>query len=823
MVRELLQKTAHTVLFVLILLISQNVPAQDDSPGQRIVVGDEEYFLHVVDKGQGFYSIARQYNVSQQEILDANPDVKGGLKAGQVIRIPVIEGRNTSVNEIEDSGDFILHTVEKGQTAWYISQKYDVELEEIYRHNPGAEKQLTVGSIIKVPSDEMTGKIQEGSDQKDKRFRQHEVKSGDTLFSLSQRYNVTVDDIIEHNPALKTGVLQVNTVVRIPRSGTALARNKTEADTSEASFISGDEFNYHKIREGQTLYSISRKHQVEVEKIKEINPDTDPNNLEPGYMLRIPKVDVADTASFAKPKEEELFEFHRVRRRETLFSISREYNVDMETIREVNPEVDFSNLKKRTDIKIPTDQWFEQKYRRFSAAEDKNDPSLADGGDKRSFDFSTDSICNNPEGIGMDRPARVALLLPFALDETDEANILDKSENDDNKTVKRDEPIISRRSRIFAEFYEGVLLALDKLKKQNIDVDLSVYDIAPSLASVKEVLKSNPELKDVDMIIGPARSDDLELVSEFAKRHKIKTVYPLSNKNPELENNPYIFHVNTPDSLLFSRMTNQIVQKAEGHNLLVVLPEEESDYASGFLDDLRKKVFFSQFTLNRDIYYKEYRIIGKEDQTNLEALLDSDKKNVVVVPTNDEATISKIVPTLAGISKNQNLYISLFGMTEWLRAQSIDSEDMFALNARIFSLFALDYDNSNTQEFINKYRSWYHTEPHAVSPYFQSSSNSSGYSRYGAWGYDVAGYFISTLTEYGKDFEHCPESIEFEPVQFNLSFTRFSNWGGFYNEGLFLLKFIRDSYTIERVPVLSIQPIKPLGSSKLLNNFRTDI
>ncbi|MFW6268414.1 MAG: peptidoglycan-binding protein, partial [Marinilabiliaceae bacterium] len=205
------------------------------------------------------------------------------------------------------------------------------------------------------------------------------------------------------------------------------------------------------------------------------------------------------------------------------------------------------------------------------------------------------------------------------------------------------------------------------------------------------------------------------------------------------------------------------------------------------------------------------------------ALLDSDEKNVVVVPTNEEATISKIVPTLSGISRNQDVDISLFGMTEWLRSQSVDPEDMFTLNARIFSLFALDYENSNTQDFLSKYRKWYQTEPHAVSPYFQSSSNSSGYSRYGAWGYDVAGYFISTLAQYGKDFEYCPESVDVEPVQFNFSFTRFSNWGGFYNEGLFLIKFIPDDFKVERVPVFSINPIVQLGKGDLPGNFESDL
>ena len=161
-----------------------------------------------------------------------------------------------------------------------------------------------------------------------------------------------------------------------------------------------------------------------------------------------------------------------------------------------------------------------------------------------------------------------------------------------------------------------------------------------------------------------------------------------------------------------------------------------------------------------------------------------------------------------------------------MRAQSIDPEDMFTLNAQIFTFFAFDYDSSNTRQFIRKYRDWYHTEPHAVSPYFQSSSSSAKYSRYGAWGYDISGYFISTLARYGRDFEYCPESVELEPVQFNFSFARMSNWGGFYNEGLFLLEFHPENYEVERIPVLSIPSVVPSGTKDLQYNnlkFESDI
>jgi LysM repeat protein len=812
------KNSALVVLIWLFATMSLVAPAQNDQSQseRRIIVDGKEYYLHVVQSGEGFYSLARLYNVTQQEIIEANPDLGDGLKRDQVIKIPVIEGRNDSREQIEKSGQFILHTVEKGQTAWFISRKYDVDIEDIFEYNAGAEDQLIVGSIIRIPLKEKEEESEKPLNKKD--FIYHEVQPGNTLYSLARKFDVTVDGIIEHNPALRSGNLLPGTVIRIPRPSAPGKQQSELTEEKDFGMIQSKDYIYHEIKPGQTLYSISRRYQVELADLQDANPDVDTDDLKPGYMLRVPRSTEDEASASDQPQsEKELFDRHKVRRKETLFSISRQYNVDMETIRRVNPNVDFSNLKKGTELKIPMDQWFVQNLSGIQEKQEE-EKELPDYLKVETF-IPKERLCENTEGIGHARPARVALLLPFALDQTDEANIIEKVENGETIRTARKYPVIARRSRIFAEFYEGVLLALDELKEKNINVDLSVYDISQGNGDVELVLSSNPELKEVDMIIGPARSDDLDVLSEFSIEHRIKLIYPLSNVNPVLDRNPYVFQVNTPDTLLFDKMTNEIVQQSESYNLLAIIPEEDDPYASAFLSKLRQKVFFNEIALNKEINYREYRMMGKEDMTNLEALLDPLKKNYIVVPTNSEATISKIVPTLAGIADKGKVKISLFGMTEWLRAQSIEPEDMFKLNTQIFTFFAFDYESRKTQSFIEKYRDWYHTEPHAVSSYFQNSSSSSGYSRYGAWGYDVAYYFISALTQRGSYFEYCSDPLlDAQPVQFNFSFKRISNWGGFYNDGIFLLKFL-PGYKVDRVPVISFQPVVPIGNSDSYESF----
>ncbi len=796
----------HWWVSAFFLTITWGVQAQNEPQnqvGSKILIEGKEYFLHVVKQGQGFYSLARQYNVSQKEILQANPELGAGLKSGQVIKIPVIAGRNSSLRDLAQTGNFILHTVEPGQTVFFISRKYDVPIEAIYENNPGSKNKLVTGSIIKVPVSEPEGSHEGQLQSNDDSFILHEVKPGETLYALSKQYHLSVEQIIGYNPALKNGILSRGSLVRLPK---ITVDTPPQEVASTSGYIEGEEYLYHEIKPGQTLYSIGRIYQVDIQDLKAANGNIDIDKLKPGYLLRVPKQKKEIPVVQQQIPEADLFVEHKVKRKETLFAISRKYNVDIETLKKVNPETDFSGLRKGETLRIPKDAWFSQRItapivakKEVISSEPENPAILAPN-------ISPDSLCINYERLGRAVPIKVALLLPFSLEASAKANLVSKIENKDTIVTERADKIIANQSKVFVEFYEGALLALDSLKKQGISVELSVYDIAPNRQALNRVLQT-PALQKADLIIGPARSDDLGPVSEFSLRHKIKMVYPLSNTNPELWKNPYLFQINTPDTLLFDKMANEIVRQASDQNLLVILPAGEDAYANAFMDKFRKKVYFQEFALNKKIKYKEYRMTrADENLNNLRALLDPIGKNYVVIPTNQEATISEIIPALAGVKEKMKAQVTLFGMTEWLRAQSIDPEDMFALNAQIFTFFALDYESEGTRSFISKYRQWYHTEPHAVSPYFQSSSSTSGFSRYGVWGYDVTYYFVYTMAMKGRNFEYCPAPLEMHPLQFNFAFSRVSNWGGFYNQGLFLLRF-NPNYKIIRSPVLFNQPM----------------
>ena len=764
--------------------------SQAQVTSSKIIIDGKTFYLYKVKSGEGLYRISKEFGVSQQEIVDANPEVTNGLKAGQLIKIPVISGRNSTEQELKGSGNYIYHTVEKGQTVFYISQKYHVPKEVIYENNPGSRQRLIEGTIIKIPVDKIE---KSSSDSQSGNFMMHKVQSKETLYGLAKRYQVTQKDIIEANPALKGGILPVGTMLRIPVKDATVTKHVAEQPVVKTESIGNqkledDKYEYYKIGPGETLYGISKKFHADIKAVKEANNGINEDDLPVGYMLRIPKASIKKETQ--QPKEQgPLFTMHKVRRRETLYSISRKYNIDVDILKKVNSSLDLARLKKGMMLKIPTRTWFEQVYQREEEVTRKEEPKVVV---KTVMDSLAHADCISYNYSDSYPTLKIGLLLPFDVWDSKKVNIIGE-EDDNGDTVKkeREEKIISNKSKVFVEFYEGMLLALDALKKQNTNIELFVYDTqSDSTDKIKDILM-RPEVAGLDMIIGPAFAINLQPVSQFAKQHGIKLVYPFSKINPELPVNPEIFQVSPVDTLLFETIENEILRNVKGKRIIVIRTKDNSEYEQKLSRELKEKIFWDSFQSGVQPDYVEYKFVQGE-LNGLEELFVKDADNMVIIPSKNEAYVSSIVTTIAGITRNRHINVTLWGLPDWLRFQSMKPEDVHRLNGHIFSYYRVDYNDPETIAFINKFRKWYHTEPMAISPYFQKASVRSNFSRYGIWGYDVSYYFINALKTYGKNFEYCLDDYNVHLIQSNFKFKHISNWGGMYNTGLFILNFTPD-------------------------------
>jgi LysM repeat protein len=757
-----------------------NAGAQTSSA--KIIIEGKTYYLYKVKKSEGLFRISQTFGVTQKEILDVNPEIQTGLKEGQLIRIPVISGRNATNDEIADSGDFIYHTVEKGHTIFFISRKYQVPVSTIYEYNPGSDSKLLEGSILKLPRTKISSTTTKVlSDQ----YVLHKVKPQETLYGLAKTYGVSQSEIIKANPALKDGVLPLGSEIRIPKRSSENRQNtELQWPDKEEKVLEDDSYHYHQLKAGETLYSLSKAYGVNLKALEAANASINRDDLPIGYLIRIPKS--AINKQKAVYSEDDFFIVHAVKRKETLFAISRHYNVDVTILKQVNSSVNFSKLKRGTAVKIPTQKWFEEYYK-----QEQKETQIEEVPTHSVDEVIKLAECHSYNYYSGRPTLKVGLLLPFNVDESRKVNVITRTEEGEEIEVEREEKIISNKSKVFVEFYEGVLMALDSLKKQDTDVDLFVYDTHnDSIDKIRGILE-RPELPFLDMIIGPAFTENLKPVADFAKAHDIKLVYPFSTRNSELFMNANVFQVSPVDTLLLEPMVDQIVRDAGGKRVILIRTATKSDYEEKLSQKIREKIYWNSFLSGEQPNYAEYEY-ETSNLTGLEGLFDAHLENMVIIPSNEEAPVSAIVTTLAGVVTNNKLTASLWGFPEWLRFQSLKPVDIHRLNTRVFSYYHLDYTKPVTNSFVQKYRSWYKTEPIAISPYFQKASVRSNFSRYGIWGYDVTLYFVGALKKYGPHFEYCLDDYHPELLQSNFRFKRVSNWGGLYNMGLFILNFTPD-------------------------------
>ena len=151
----------------------------------------------------------------------------------------------------------------------------------------------------------------------------HQVDEKETLYSLARRYGTTVDAIVQFNPLAKDG-LSIGQVLKIPYSKKPVA----------AATPGG----VHTVAEKETLYSISRMYNVSIDDIKEWNHLTS-NSLTLGQELIVKKTSTQPAITTTTPTNVETTTqkgVHQVAQKETMFSISRQYNISVDDLRRWN-------------------------------------------------------------------------------------------------------------------------------------------------------------------------------------------------------------------------------------------------------------------------------------------------------------------------------------------------------------------------------------------------------------------------------------------------------------------------------------------------------
>ena len=559
----------------------------------------------------------------------------------------------------------------------------------------------------------------------------HTVTKGQSLYSISSMYNVPIADIVKLNPGSDERI-KVGQSLKIPQQNVE------------------NQVVFHTIQAGETLYKLSVKHGVSVERICRANPGLSVQNFRIGQVIAIPpqeknnlipevKEQVQTPVVKEEPLKPKCRDMHKIQRKETVYSISRMYGITEEELIAANPEIKGKKLKRGKFLCIP--------YPKKSVVE--NQPVQAP--DKDAMLTDAELFNKNKKENRKISTIKVALVLPFNTD----------------GTGTRDE-----QTRM-VEYYEGFLMAVDSLKKNNISIDLFTYDSGRSIASITRIL-NKPEMKNMDVIFGPVHAEQVKPMASFAQKNNVRLVVPFSSKGEEVFNNPSVFQINTPQSYLYSEVYEHYLRKFPNAHVVFLDAgtghTDKVDFIKGLKDELK----------SRQITFKEL----KGESINPEGLklaVDSLRENVIIPTSGRNVALIKILPQLIITTREHpNYNMKLFGYPEWQTYTDDHLANFFELDTYFYSSFYTNNLFPEAIHFTNAYRKWY------------SKDMANTFPKYGMLGFDTAFFFLQGLHKYGSSFEENMNQTMVTPIQTGFKFERVNNWGGFINRKVFFVNFTKN-------------------------------
>ena len=330
----------------------------------------------------------------------------------------------------------------------------------------------------------------------------HKVRKGETVFGLSQRYNITEEQLLHHNPNAKNG-LKKRTKLKIPRYRSLPPK------------VAPD-YKIHTVQKGETRWRIAYSYGMTLEALKSLNPEMG-EILEIGQQLRVSISDIEPSS--VDPN----YNYYTVKPKEGYYRIEKKIGVSRDSLMALNPQLIDGGLKEGMVLKIP---------KTITSNFNIQENLLVEKANLR------DSVRVLPV-------VKMALMAPFRLPSI----TLDSLEQTAEILQSRNLATLS------LDFYSGARMAVDELVTNDLSIDLTVFDTENSSSKVQSIIREN-DFSGYDFVVGPFIPKHFNIVSGQLQPENIPIVSPLTT-NP-LVMRPNVVHTMPKKEDLQQRMLRYI-------------------------------------------------------------------------------------------------------------------------------------------------------------------------------------------------------------------------------------------------------------------------
>lgn len=546
-------------------------------------------------------------------------------------------------------------------------------------------------------------------------FHRYIVEPGNTLYSIARVYGISVQEIQEFNPSSKGGLSIGDTLYLISIDQDAKKRQMNmEVDGN---------FIIHEVQKGQTLYAISKLYEVKVSELYEVNPESQ-EGVKPGQLIRIPvaRLKKQETA-VALPSQDKVFK-HTVESKETLYSLSRRYQVGIEQIKSANGGLT-DGLKVGQVLIIPK--------------------------------VDSDTFIS-PDTTIMKDQYQVSIILPFFLNLND--TLMAK------RKIDQKEVVVSK-SFVAIQFYEGCLMAIDSLKKLGMEFKVKFYDSGKDSNVVNRLINTG-ELKNSDLIIGPFYQSQFLRVAEYAKREKIHIVSPVPLSNRVLLGNAYASKVATSQNILYRNLGEYIQRNYGTENILLITKL----FRINPLAEAFEKSYHNHAPAGIDSIKNPIKEI-KWDNGSIDPikhLLSDSLFNIIVIPSSDQVYVTELLSKLNPL--NKDYIFKVIGTENWLKYSNLDVDYLENLHVSIPVDAYTNFKQEEVKRFIRSFERRFEVFPESFS----------------FLGFDVCFFYLNMLNKNGTRFESSLEQTKERYLYRQFNFFKTGIESGYENSSLRILE-----------------------------------
>lgn len=510
-----------------------------------------------------------------------------------------------------------------------------------------------------------------------KRYVTYEVKKGETMRDIANRLGVKTKDLLRLNPDVGRRP-DAKTLIVIPNPKLNTTATESTEDDEDTQPIDNDvtleipkdsiatdslkvvkivyEYTTHTVAAKETVYALTKKYNISKADLLKLNPeypDLKNNNLSIGQVLKVIATEKKTFISLEEDLKNHVT--HQVQPKETVYSLTRFYNITKEDLIRLNPEfpgiVD-NSIKYGEVLRIRT-------------IEEKKDT------DNSKFYIDT---------ITQDASIKLAILLPFKSKEYSSMPYKDIFEK-------------NRLTNMVTDFYMGAEIAIDSLKQQGVTIDVNVFDTGNRGENIDAILDQD-KLDDVDVIIGPFYSNKAELV---ASKVKSPVIFPHFSKNQDAFSSAKLVKAE-PDIDTHTEFLTTYLKEIYNDETIFVVGDGQSysnNQVKNIVSSLKKHDSISEVTVLKpeDGYIKKERFTDvMKPKTHCWILMTSDDKVAVADALNSMVVLPEDVTA------------QMFSVTKNAAYSDIDNNKLARLEFGYVTNNFIDKKATETKVYTKKYR-----------------------------------------------------------------------------------------------------------------------